>query len=101
MISGINYLLIIIVSVLTLAIPFAHYRTGNKTLKIISIVISSLVLFYFSAITIAHLWLYGTNQNKVSYVLWFVSLFLSIACSFLSLKTIKSSITSNTLDLDN
>ena len=101
MILGINYQLILIVSLLILVIPFAHYRTGNKILKIISIIISSLVLFYFSAITIAHIWLFSTNQNNVSYVLWFLSLLLSTACCFLSLKTIKTKISSNTLDLDN
>ncbi|MAS52647.1 MAG: hypothetical protein CMD20_05535 [Flavobacteriales bacterium] len=99
-----NFIRLIVIATLVLAVPYAHYRTGKKVLKIISIIISSALAFYFLAMTIAHIWLwiYGTIPRTESYVLWVVSLLLSIACFYLSLKTIKKpKIESNTLDLEN
>ena len=95
-----NFIRLIVIATLVLAVPYAHYRTGKKVLKIIS----SALAFYFLAMTIAHIWLwiYGTIPRTESYVLWVVSLLLSIACFYLSLKTIKKpKIESNTLDLEN
>jgi len=98
------YIRIIVIVILILALPYSHYLTGRKVLKIISVIISSGVTFYFLAMTIAHIWLwiYGTIQHTESYVLWIVSLLLSIACFYLSFKTINKPKTEpNTLDLGN
>ena len=92
---------LILLIVLPLIIPYIHYRTGKKVLKIIGIIISAGITFLFLSITVAIIWfsLYGTPQRKESYILWIVTFLLSIASFYLSLKTQKKEkLDSSTLD---
>ena len=92
---------LILLIVLPLIIPYIHYRTGKKVLKIIGIIISAGITFFFLSITASLIWLYlyGTPQRKETYILWVVAFFLSIASFYLSLKTQKKEkLDSSTLD---
>jgi len=92
---------LVLLFVLPLIVPYIHYRTGKKGLKIIGIIISGGITFFFLCTTAALMWihLHGTSQRKESYILWIVALLLSIASFYLSLKTQKKEkLDSSTLD---